>query len=259
MNLFLKKIDIFCRNHLACGCHRQRFADFVFLIKKYQSPILQHGLNIVWGLHRLIPLNKKPLNHFPGWPQSPLGTHTERTWHQQAVARGWGHQHAVSVSPRLPKPFNYSMSQTSWQALCCRKTRCLKLATAVIVGSSSKPNRGIRQCKESPGVLIQPDICEEYVMPETAEVSLTWLRWSDACRASSKWALSWVRLKIFWSQVVLHNVLFNLLRFQSLCYVADIQVCIQQLRIKHSQTHTLNYPLMLRPKQINKSPFDFVR
>lgn len=110
----------------------------------------------------------------------------ERAWHQHAAAWVWGHQYAASVSPRLPKPYNCSLSQTSWQALCCRKTRCLKQATAVIVGSCSKTNSGIRQYKESPGVLMQPHICEEYIMPVTAEVSLTWCGWRKACSANSK-------------------------------------------------------------------------
>lgn len=123
--------------------------------------------------------------HFPVWPQSPHPHSPPEDARREGMT-------SACCSPGLRSPpcclcqspllklFNCFVSQRSWQALCRRKTRCLKLAAVVIVGSSSKPNRGIRQCKESPGVLTQPHICEEYVMPETA-VSLTRLRWREAC------------------------------------------------------------------------------
>lgn len=89
----------------------------------------------------------------------------------------------VPVSLRLPKPFNCAVSQTSWQALCSRKTRCLELGAVVIVGSSSsKPNTVIRH--QNPYTTSHLwRICDR-----TSVGYLTWLRWQEACGASSKLA-----------------------------------------------------------------------
>lgn len=148
---------------------------------------LQHDVNTVSGLYHLISLNTT-ISQF-GHSPPPKDTRREG----MTSARVWGHHHAVSISSRLPKPFNCSVSQTSWQALCSRKTRCLKLAAMVIVGSShsSKPNRVTRQCKEKArGSLYNPTFVRNMWRHETGEVSLTRLRWREACWASSKLAPS---------------------------------------------------------------------
>ena len=97
-------------------------------------------------------------NLAPGPDSLPKDTRSERMTSVPLQPRSevTGSLSPSVLAPPPPTPFNCSVSQRSWQASCWRKTRRLKQATAVIVGSSSRPNRGIRQRKESLGVLMQP-------------------------------------------------------------------------------------------------------
>lgn len=93
------------------------------------------------------PHKTQSLNHFPVWPQPSL-LHTKREGMTSALLQS---ESEVTTTPSLSALTSLntlkalSVKKRSWQAPRCRKIRCFKQATVVIVGSSSKPNRSIRE------------------------------------------------------------------------------------------------------------------
>jgi len=72
------------------------------------------------SLYMVYLFNLMTSSRFDHSPQTSLSAQHKTAWHQYVEPQLWGQHHAASVSPCPLSRSNCSVTQTSWQAECCR-------------------------------------------------------------------------------------------------------------------------------------------